>query len=143
MTTTDQKSIFHTLSRVASTEGAQPAISQPPTPTRASFSRSDTTETHDFSDPEKGRPPIEVIAAPTSIEKDANLVDWEGPEDPDKPLNWTKKKKWTNMMLIAALTLLTPFESSMFAPGVPQMMEEFGSSSVDLASFVVSIYVLG
>ncbi len=31
----------------------------------------------------------------------------------------------------------------MFAPGVPQLMEEFGSDSPELAAFVVSVYVLG
>lgn len=136
----EQKSIFDTLSRVASTEGA-PVLSNPPS-LRSSIAHSSTTEVQEFTDPEKGAP-TEVLAVSASIEKDANLVDWNGPDDPEKPLNWTKKKKWTNMMLIAALTLLTPFGSSMFAPGVPQMMEEFGSTNVDLASFVVTIYVLG
>lgn len=136
----EQKSIFQTLSRVASTEGAHPAISKPPS-LRSSIAHSSTTEVHDLVDPEKAQ--AEVIATSVSLEKDANLVDWNGPDDPEKPLNWSKKKKWTNMMLIAALTLLTPFGSSMFAPGVPQMMEEFGSTNVDLASFVVTIYILG
>ena len=31
----------------------------------------------------------------------------------------------------------------MFAPGVPQVMRDFHEDSVDLASFVVSVYVLG
>ena len=31
----------------------------------------------------------------------------------------------------------------MFAPGVPQLMVEFGSTSSELASFCVSVYVLG
>ena len=31
----------------------------------------------------------------------------------------------------------------MFAPAVPQVMKDFGSASEDLASFVVSVYVLG
>lgn len=31
----------------------------------------------------------------------------------------------------------------MFAPGVPQMMEDFDSSSIVLATFVVSVYILG
>lgn len=31
----------------------------------------------------------------------------------------------------------------MFAPGVPEVMEEFKSENVELASFVVSIYILG
>ena len=31
----------------------------------------------------------------------------------------------------------------MFAPAVPEVMQEFNSTNVDLASFVVSIYILG
>lgn len=139
----EDKDIFQTLSRVGSTENAIPPLSQPATPTRRSSGiESDTTQVQDFADPEKGQTAVETVVSRTQ-EKDPNLVDWNGPDDPEKPLNWPKKKKWTNMMLIAALTLLTPFGSSMFAPGVPKMMEEFHSSSVDLASFVVSIYVLG
>jgi multidrug resistance protein len=33
--------------------------------------------------------------------------------------------------------------SSFFAPGVPQILEEFHTSSQELATFVVSVYVLG
>lgn len=44
---------------------------------------------------------------------------------------------------IALLTSARPFASSMFAPGVPQVMKEFGTDNIDLASFVVSVYVLG
>ena len=144
VTSAEDRSIFQTLSRVASTENAHPALSHPPTPTRRSSGvGSDTTQVQDFSDPEKQTVEVQAIQTTSSSQKDPNLVDWDGPDDPEKPLNWTKRKKWTNMMLIAALTLLTPFGSSMFAPGVPQMMEEFHTTNVDLASFVVSIYVLG
>ena len=31
----------------------------------------------------------------------------------------------------------------MFAPGVPEVMTEFGSNDINLSSFVVSVYVLG
>jgi MFS family permease len=31
----------------------------------------------------------------------------------------------------------------MFAPGVPQLMKDFNSTNTELASFVVSIYILG
>jgi hypothetical protein len=27
--------------------------------------------------------------------KDPNLVDWDGPDDPENPLNWTSKRKIT------------------------------------------------
>jgi multidrug resistance protein len=37
----------------------------------------------------------------------------------------------------------SPLASSMFAPGVPQVMEEFNTNSTLLATFVVSVYILG
>lgn len=36
-----------------------------------------------------------------------------------------------------------PLASSMFAPGIPDVMSEFKSTNTQLASFVVSVYVLG
>ena len=45
--------------------------------------------------------------------------------------------------LISQLMLSRPLASSMFAPGVPEVMKEFKSDNVQLASFVVSIYILG
>jgi hypothetical protein len=39
--------------------------------------------------------------------KDPNIVDWDGPDDPASPLNWTGKKKWTNGALLATMTLIT------------------------------------
>jgi multidrug resistance protein len=74
---------------------------------------------------------------------DPNIVGWDGDDDPEKPINWPAKKKWLNVMMVSGLTLLTPFGSSMLAPAVPQAMDEFNSTNVDLASFVVSVYVMG
>lgn len=128
-------SIPQTLSRVGSAEGPQPAISHSPSPARLSLQ-----DIRLHEDPEKV---VDERIDEIEMNKDTNLVDWNGLDDPEKPLNWNLKRKWTNLALIAVLTLLTPFGSSMFAPGVPQMMEEFRSTNVDLASFVVSIYVLG
>jgi MFS family permease len=45
--------------------------------------------------------------------------------------------------LVSAITFLTPLASSMFAPGVPRVMETFHSTDDMLAGFMVSIYVLG
>jgi len=45
--------------------------------------------------------------------------------------------------LALMLTHSSPFGSSMFAPAVPEVMQEFSSTNVDLASFVVSVYILG
>lgn len=38
---------------------------------------------------------------------DPNAVGWEGPDDPNCPLNWTPKKKWSNILALSAMTLLT------------------------------------
>jgi len=46
-------------------------------------------------------------------------------------------------MARALLTSSRPLASSMFAPGIPDVMSEFHSTNTQLASFVVSVYVLG
>lgn len=74
---------------------------------------------------------------------DPDIVDWDGPDDPANPKNWTSKKKWANIYVLAALTFFSPLISSMFAPGVPQVQEEFQSSDQTLATFVVSVFLLG
>jgi hypothetical protein len=39
--------------------------------------------------------------------KDYNIIDWEGPNDPDKPVNWSRRRQYTNIIFISILTLLT------------------------------------
>jgi hypothetical protein len=93
-------------------------------------------------DLEKG---ASTTIAPTTEEEltDPDLVDWDGPTDPHNPLNWSSWKKFSNLFVLSMMTFLTPLASSMFAPGVPQLMHDFDSSSTLLATFVVSVYVLG
>ncbi|KAH7132479.1 major facilitator superfamily domain-containing protein [Dendryphion nanum] len=81
--------------------------------------------------------------APVTEPIDPNIVDWDGPDDPQNPQNWTEGRKWGLIAVLAAVTLVTPLGSSFFAPGVPQVMRAFGTTSNVLASFVVSIYILG
>lgn len=81
--------------------------------------------------------------AEAEAERDPNIVDWDGPDDPENPQNWPDSKKWGIIATLAAVTLVTPLGSSFFAPGVPDVMADFGESSGTLASFVVSVYILG
>jgi multidrug resistance protein len=76
-------------------------------------------------------------------ETDPNVVSWDGPDDPQNPKNWTDKKKWTNVAILSILTIITPLGSSMFAPGIPQIMIEFHNSNSTVATFILSIYILG
>jgi multidrug resistance protein len=76
-------------------------------------------------------------------QQDPNIVGWDGPDDPENPLNWTPKKKWSIIATLGSITLISPLASSFFAPGVPQVMRAFDEHSNLIATFVVSIYLLG
>ena len=76
-------------------------------------------------------------------EVDPNIVDFDGPDDPEHPLNWKASRKWGMVALVSAITFLTPLASSMFAPGVPDVMRTFHSIDNRLEGFMLSIYVLG
>jgi len=93
----------------------------------------------DTTEDEDEKPPISRVVSVTT----ANVVDWNDSLDIRRPINWTVKKKWTNCSIISALTFLTPLASSMAAPAVPLIMANFKSTNSTLASFIVSIYILG
>ncbi|KAI1491324.1 bicyclomycin resistance protein [Biscogniauxia mediterranea] len=76
-------------------------------------------------------------------EPDENVVWWDGPDDPENPYNWPLWRKLMNCGFISAMTFISPLASSIFAPGVPQVVAEFHSTSLEIATFVVSVYVLG
>lgn len=43
----------------------------------------------------------------TKGEVDRHVVDFNGPDDPENPLNWSNTRKWCLMGLISAMTLVT------------------------------------
>jgi MFS family permease len=79
----------------------------------------------------------EEIKASTEI-----IIDWEGQDDAANPLNWPPTRKTFIITLVSAMTFNVSLASTIFAPGVPQLMTEFGSDSAPLAGFVVSAYVV-
>ncbi|CBF87203.1 hypothetical protein AN2613.2 [Aspergillus nidulans FGSC A4] len=79
----------------------------------------------------------------TTDDDDSEMVKWDGESDPELPVNWQPSKKWQNVVMVSALTFVTPFASSMFAPAINQVMAEMGTSNRDIGSFAVSIYLLG
>jgi hypothetical protein len=108
-------------------------------PHRASHhSRSSDDNPTAKPDVERGKA-VEV----SSEESDPNVVFWDGPDDPQNPLNFSSSVKIMIIGLVSAICFVTPLASSMFAPGVPLLMEEFHSDNELLAGFVVSVYVLG
>ncbi|KAI1338390.1 bicyclomycin resistance protein [Xylariaceae sp. FL0016] len=92
---------------------------------------------------EAGDMPTNDISTDDETETSPNIVWWDGPNDPENPYNWPMWRKALSCSLISAMTFVSPLASSVFAPGVPQVLEEFHTTSLEIAAFVVSVYVLG
>ncbi|KAI5865330.1 putative bicyclomycin resistance protein [Durotheca rogersii] len=74
---------------------------------------------------------------------DEYIVSWDEHEDPEHPYSWPRWRTLSNCLLISGMTFLTALASAIIAPGVPQLMAEFQSQNLQLAAFVVSVYILG
>lgn len=48
-----------------------------------------------------------VAKAEVDDMSDPNVVDWNGSEDPDNPMNWPENKKWLNILILSLLTIVT------------------------------------
>jgi multidrug resistance protein len=59
------------------------------------------------------------------------------------PLNFSEKRKWTIIFFLSIITLMTPFASSILAPGILYLDIDFSNTSIILGSLPVSIYLLG
>ncbi|KAK3347947.1 major facilitator superfamily domain-containing protein [Neurospora tetraspora] len=102
-----------------------------------------TSHHHHDHDVEKEAAGDSSGAVTSSSEEDEANIIWWTENDPENPFNWPRWVKILNVGLISAQTFIAPLASSIFAPGVPSVMKEFHNSSPELASFVVSVYILG
>ncbi|KAL9108727.1 MAG: hypothetical protein Q9227_006523 [Pyrenula ochraceoflavens] len=87
------------------------------------------------------QPPLELNKIP-SKPRDPDLVTFDGPDDPENPKNWPNRKRWLATLSVASFTFLAPLTSSMVAPAVPEIQEEFGIHGDVLPEIVLSIFVL-
>ncbi|KAK9239915.1 major facilitator superfamily domain-containing protein [Lipomyces kononenkoae] len=78
----------------------------------------------------------------TEAGKDANLVDWYGPDDPENPQNWSTGRKIFVMAQLCLLTTSLYMGASIYTPGVEQLVEDFHVSVV-VASIPLCVYVFG
>jgi hypothetical protein len=58
---------------------------------------------------ETGPEDTDVVAdkEEAASEGDPNLVFWDGPDDPENPMNWPEAKKWINIGVLSILTIIT------------------------------------
>ncbi|GKT44438.1 MFS transporter eqxG [Colletotrichum spaethianum] len=74
---------------------------------------------------------------------DPNTVDWDGPDDPANPHNWSKAYKLTNVVVVSLSVLYTNLATTMFAPGAPSMQREFGFKSSTVEIMTITMASLG
>ncbi|KAH6624032.1 major facilitator superfamily domain-containing protein [Chaetomium sp. MPI-SDFR-AT-0129] len=74
---------------------------------------------------------------------DEGIVGWDGQDDPSMPLNFPSSKKWLIVSLLSGITVLTPFASSILAPGIGTVNKEFGNENDVIGTMTVSVYLLG
>merc|ERR1712000_627785 len=74
------------------------------------------------------RPPIGIFSHPLEHQKTTveDLVDFDGLDDPYRPLNWAMKKKVITTALYGFTTMTATWASSAYSPGTRQVAEQFG-----------------
>lgn len=87
---------------------------------------------------EKLPPPVIPVT-----DLDNGVVGWEDQHDPEMPLNFTPFRKWLIVSLLASITFMTPFASSILAPALTAMENEFNEHDITKGAMPVSIFLLG
>jgi multidrug resistance protein len=126
--------------------------------TRSSSLRSATTNKSerlglinriDTSTSTQAGPPLEPIINTISGVKvdpekgqDLHVVDWYGPDDPENPMNWSRRKKFFVTFEICLLTTSVYIGSAIFSAGIESVVKDFGVSQV-AATLGLCLFVAG
>ncbi|KAF9261630.1 MFS polyamine transporter [Marasmius fiardii PR-910] len=70
------------------------------------------------------------------------IVDWDGPDDPENPKNWTFKRKWAATAIVSLFTFISPVSSSMIAPASSRAAQDFGVTNTVLIAMMTSSFIL-
>ncbi|KAI8288131.1 MFS transporter [Colletotrichum sp. SAR11_57] len=81
--------------------------------------------------------------APTITTTDENVVDWEGPEDPQNPLNWSPRLRYGHVVIASLLSLVVNLAATMIAPGMEYVVRDIHITSQTIGTLSVTIYLLG
>ncbi|KAK7560721.1 putative MFS multidrug transporter [Phyllosticta citricarpa] len=66
--------------------------------------------------------------SPTKKDLNIEIVDWEGPNDPSNPFNWSKTKKWILTITVCFISILTGLPAGAYGGGNTQMEQRFNIS---------------
>ncbi|KAF5878643.1 putative mfs multidrug transporter protein [Botrytis fragariae] len=74
---------------------------------------------------------------------DPDIVDFDGPNNPANPLNWSPRYKWTMVAILSMMNLMVNLGTIIVAPAAPQILADFHESSGLYSTILVSIWELG
>ncbi|KAF3173381.1 hypothetical protein TWF225_009832 [Orbilia oligospora] len=108
-------------------------------------------EDENEKDIEKGGDMKEKIGSKTGSEGSCSdegddeefLVDWDGPDDPKNPLNWSAGYRYFCLITMALQTLVVVFYSSSYVSGAVGMMRDFGIENKTIVVLGITTYLLG
>jgi MFS transporter, DHA1 family, multidrug resistance protein len=92
----------------------------------------------------RSRPAVREFSHPLVHQRttEADLVDFDGPDDPYKPMNWPLKKKITTTLLYGLVTMSATWASASFSPGSGQVAIQFHVTS-QVAILGTTLFLLG
>lgn len=79
---------------------------------------------------------------PLANDERTDIVDWDGPLDPENPQNWSARYRWYVIMILACMTFVVSFGSSVFSTATTVTAQQFGVSQ-EVMILGVTFYVLG
>jgi MFS family permease len=100
---------------------------------------------HEKSEPDV-ESAIETPRKPDDSNKDPNLVDWDGKDDPENPQNYSNLRKWVITLTMSSMTVWITFASSVFSTATLVTAKEFNVSTEVMVlgtSLVVFGFALG
>ncbi|KXS93308.1 hypothetical protein AC579_3085 [Pseudocercospora musae] len=81
-------------------------------------------------------------SSPLPPARGPNLVEFDGPNDPGNPLNFSTKRKTAATVSMGLMTFVVTFSSSIFAVAIEPISDECNVSTV-VATLGVSLFLLG
>ncbi len=92
----------------------------------------------------RSRNPRGQFSHPLLHEKSSpdHIVDFDGPDDPYRPINWVFRKKAITTALYGLTTMGATLASSIFSPATKQIAEEFGVG-VEVATLGTALFLFG
>ncbi|ROV88552.1 hypothetical protein VMCG_10379 [Cytospora schulzeri] len=73
----------------------------------------------------------------------ADVVDWSGPDNNANPHKWPSHKKWTHIVLVSLLALVTNMAPTICVPGINELTADFDVRSATVGTLAITLYSLG